>query len=155
MAWLVTPSRLAVMLVVPVLVVLDMVATPLASIVATLVFDDTHVATLVMSNELPPLSFPVAVNAWVMPAPGWRVPVGLRVIVAKVGGTTVTVAVEVMLELWIAVAVTVIFPTVTELTRPEAEILAATGSPVVSGAIDQDTAALPVLPSLNVPLALI
>lgn len=75
---------------------------------------------------------------------------------ARLGGMTLTVAVDVMLELWSAVAVTVIVPIVeVEVTSPEEFIDAALGPPEVDGAIVQLTEVLPLLPSLNVPVACI
>ena len=81
---------------------------------------------------------------------------GLIVMDTKLGGTTLTVAVPVIEALWSAVAVTVIVPTVlVEVTRPEVPMEAAIGSPLVAGAMVQLTEALPVLPSLKLPVALI
>jgi len=154
-AGLVTLSSDAVMLLLTPVFVLEAVAFPLASIVKAFVFEDSHVATSVMSNELPPLSTPVALNCWVRPAPTWTVPVGLIVMDTKFGGTTLIVAVPVIEALWSAVAVTVIVPTeLVEVTRPEAFMLAAVGLPL-AGAMVQLTEALPVLPSLKLPVALI
>jgi hypothetical protein len=71
----------------------------------------------------------------------------------KFGGTTLTVAVPVIEALWSAVAVTVIVPTESvEVTRPEVFMLAAI-APLLAGAMVQLTAALPVLPSLKLPVA--
>jgi hypothetical protein len=58
---LVTLSSDAVMLLLPG-AVLEAVASPLASIVKAFVLEDSHVAVVVMSNLLPPLSTPVALN---------------------------------------------------------------------------------------------
>ena len=60
-AVLVTLSSDAVMLLLPG-AVLEAVAFPLASIVKAFVLEDSHVATLVMSYELPAPSTPVALN---------------------------------------------------------------------------------------------
>ena len=81
---------------------------------------------------------------------------GLIVMDTKLGGTTLTVAVPVIEALWSAVAVTVIVPIDSvEVTRPEVLMVAAIGSPLVAGAMVQLTEALPVLPSLKLPVALI
>jgi len=74
----------------------------------------------------------------------------------KLGGMTFIVALPVIEALLIAVAVTVMEPTeLVEVTRPEEFMLAAVGSPAVTGAMAQLTAALPVLPSLKLPVTLI
>jgi hypothetical protein len=153
---LVTLSSDAVMLLLlPGAAVLEAVAFPLASIVKAFVLVDTHVAMSVIGYELPPLSTPVAVNCSGRPTPTSTVPVGLIVMDTKLGGTTLIVAVPVIEALWSAVAVTVILPTVlVEVTRPEVFMLAAIGPPL-AGTIVQLTEALPVLPSLKLPVALI
>jgi len=58
----------AVMLLLPG-IVLEAVAFPSASIVKAFVLEDTHVAMVVMSNELPAPSTPVALNCSGRPAP--------------------------------------------------------------------------------------
>lgn len=145
---LVIDPDVAVMSVVSAELTLCAVASPLLSIVATLVFADCQVTASVMSIVLPSSSVPVAWYCTVLPE-FVESSAGVIAIDFRFATVTVTVVEPLMAP---DVAVILAFPTCSPVTRPEFETVAA-------ASLSDDQLTEPVmsfvLPSLYVPVAVI
>ncbi len=114
-----TPPRAAVICEVPVATLVAKPFMPLVLlIVATAVLDDDQVTMLVTSCVLLSVYTPMAVNPWVVPSAILGA-AGVRPIDTKVAAVMVS---EVLPETPAVVAVMVVDPDVSALTRPEASI---------------------------------
>jgi hypothetical protein len=114
----VTPPNAAVMVDVPMLTELS---KPLAVILATLVADEVHFATPVMSCTLPSVKVVVAVNCWETPSGS----VGVAGVTAMETGDAELTAREVVPLIAPSVAAIIVFPLATAFANPKvgAELL--------------------------------
>ena len=137
----------AVIVTLPLVVTPDTSETVPADTVATLVLLEVHVATCVMSTEplhVVAVAVKLVVGEFVVMEPLD----GLTAIAVMQPTVTVTVCVPVIVGFWVEVAVTVALPVLTDVTNPAVETVA-----TEVGSMLQVTGALPVLPSLKVPVA--
>lgn len=142
---LITVPEVAVILTVP---ATKVDAKPVESIVTSVVLLDFHVAMSVISN-VPLQVFAIAMYCIPVPALTLLV-VGVTAIDVIQPTVTVRVVDPAMAAFWVEVAVMVAVPRLTAVASPVADMVATD-----VGVLVQLTAGLPVLPSLNVPEAVI